>query len=237
MARRAERLFEIIQILRGSGRPMTAAAIAERLEVVPRTVYRDIAVLQARRVPIEGAAGVGYVLRPGFHMPPLMLTVEEVEAVAAGVRLVRRIRDATLQEAAASVLAKIAALLPGTLGPQLSAAPVYVSDGSAATPTGVDPAAVRRAIRERRKLRIAYRDAAGRASSRVVRPIAMAYYVDASLLAAWCELRCDMRHFRMERIEAAETLDERFADDGGRLLAAWLAAEKDRTQAAGGPPD
>src|ERR1051326_6671154 len=110
--RRADRLFDIIRILRAARRPVTAAAMAEELEVTPRTVYRDIASLQGRRVPIEGEAGVGYVLRPGFDLPPLMFTAEELEAVALGARLVRRTRDAKLQAAADSVLTKVLGALP-----------------------------------------------------------------------------------------------------------------------------
>lgn len=190
-----------------------------------------MAALQARRVPIEGEAGVGYVLRPGFDLPPLMFTADEAEAIAAGARLGRRVRDPRLNAAAESVLAKVAALLPGGSPPVL-AAPIWVSDGSAARPGGIDPADVRRAIRERRKLRIAYADASGRESVRVVWPVAMAYYVDATLVAAWCELRADLRHFRGERIAASEVLDERYPDDRGRLLAAWLALGKDRPDTA-----
>src|SRR5512143_2216943 len=112
---RSDRLFDIIQALRSRKKPMTAAALAEGLEVTPRTVYRDIAALQARRVPIEGAAGVGYVLRKGFDLPPLMFTVDEVEAIAVGARLVRRLKDPKLQEAADSVLAKVAVVVPERL--------------------------------------------------------------------------------------------------------------------------
>src|SRR5580693_9631806 len=108
LVRRADRLFDIIQCLRTARGPLTAATIAERLEVTVRTVYRDIATLQARRVPIEGAAGIGYVLRRGFDLPPLMFTTEEVDAIAVGAQLVRRLRDPALQDAAASVLSKIA---------------------------------------------------------------------------------------------------------------------------------
>ena len=115
--RRADRLFDIIQRLRTARGPLTAAAIAERLEVTVRTVYRDIAALQARRVPIEGAAGIGYVLRRGFDLPPLMFTTEEVDAIVTGARLVRRLRDPRLQEAADSVLAKVATVLPEALRP------------------------------------------------------------------------------------------------------------------------
>src|SRR5271165_4157123 len=132
--RRADRLFDIIQVLRATSHPVTAAALAEQLEVTVRTVYRDVATLQARRVPIEGAPGIGYVLRRGFDLPPLMFTMEEIDAIAIGARLVRRIRDPKLHEAAARVLAKVTAVVPEALRAQLAAAPLYVSEGSAAAP-------------------------------------------------------------------------------------------------------
>src|SRR5438445_10227038 len=125
--RRADRLFDIIQTLRTVAHPVTAAALADKLEVTVRTIYRDIAALQARRVPIEGAPGLGYVLRRGFDLPPLMFTTEEVDAIAVGVKLVRRLRDPALQDAAVSVLAKIAAVLPDPIRANLDTAPFYVS--------------------------------------------------------------------------------------------------------------
>jgi predicted DNA-binding transcriptional regulator YafY len=231
--RRADRLFDIIQMLRGANGPVTAATLAEQLEVTVRTVYRDVATLQARRVPIDGAAGIGYVLRRGFDLPPLMFTAEEIDAIAVGARLVRRIRDPKLHEAAARVLAKVTSVVPEAMRAHLAQAPLYVSEGSAAVPEGVDPAALRTAIRERRKLRIRYRDERGNDTRRTVWPIAMAYYVDATLLGAWCELRNDFRNFRVERIGSSEVLDERFRDDNGRLMAAWLAQPKERQDIVG----
>src|SRR6267142_7236260 len=117
--RRADRLFDVIQVLRTAKQPVTAAALADDLEVTVRTVYRDVATLQARRVPIEGAPGIGYVLRQGFDLPPLMFTSEEIDAIAVGARHVRRLRDPKLQEAADSVLAKVTAVLPEALQPHL----------------------------------------------------------------------------------------------------------------------
>jgi predicted DNA-binding transcriptional regulator YafY len=221
--RRADRLFDIIQALRTAKGPMTAAALAERLEVTVRTVYRDVATLQARRVPIEGAPGIGYVLRRGFDLPPLMLTTEEVDAVAVGAQLVRRLRDPRLQDAAASVPAKIAMVLPDATRANFEAAPFFVSEGSAVVPDGVDLSEIRSAIRNRRKLRLAYRDERQRLTRRTVWPIAMAYYVDVTLIAAWCELRSDYRHFRVDRVEALNMLDERYPPDDGTLMAGWLA--------------
>src|SRR5215470_4747345 len=124
---RSDRLFDIIQALRGSKKPMTAAALAEELEVTPRTVYRDIATLQARRVPIEGAAGVGYVLRKGFDLPPLMFTIDEVEAIAVGARMLKRVKDPALQAAAEAVLAKVSVVVPERLRPHVSDTHMYVS--------------------------------------------------------------------------------------------------------------
>src|SRR5579871_1093852 len=136
--RRADRLFDIIQRLRTARAPVTAAALAEDLEVTPRTVYRDIAALQARRVPIEGAAGVGYVLRKGFDLPPLMFTIDEVEAIAVGARLVRRLKDPKLQQAADAVLAKVTVVVPERLRQHIADTPVYVSPGMTPEAAGAD---------------------------------------------------------------------------------------------------
>src|SRR5215813_7309886 len=129
--RRSDRLFDVIQRLRTATKPVTAAMMAAELEVTPRTVYRDIATLQARRVPIEGAPGIGYVLRRGFDLPPLMFTPDEIEAIAVGARLVRRTGDPSLQEAAERVLSKVTVVLPETLRDHLAEAPFFVSSSGA----------------------------------------------------------------------------------------------------------
>jgi predicted DNA-binding transcriptional regulator YafY len=226
--RRADRLFDVIQVLRTARKPVTAATLAEELEVTVRTIYRDVATLQARRVPIEGAPGLGYVLRKGFDLPPLMFTVDEIEAITVGARMVQRLRDPELQAAARRVLDKVTVVLPESLRSHLAEAPFYVSRGDAATPQGVDMAEVRNAIRDRRKLRIAYVDEKSRRTRRTIWPLAMAYYVDVTLVGAWCELRKDLRNFRVERIAASRVLAERFQDHNGGLLAQWLALPKDR---------
>jgi len=229
--RRTDRLFDIVQTLRAAARPLTAAALADQLEVTVRTVYRDIAALQASRVPIEGAAGIGYVLRRGFDLPPLMFTAEEIDAIAVGARHVQRLRDPKLQKAAESVLAKVTAIVPESLQSYLRTAPFYVSEGSAPPLTGVDLAEIRESMRSRRKIAIAYVDADGRGSTRTIWPIALAYYVDVTVIAGWCELRDAFRHFRADRIRSARVLEERFPADGGRLFAEWLALGKDRPDA------
>jgi len=221
--RRGDRLFDIIQMLRLARTPITAAAIAEELEVTPRTVYRDIATLQARRVPIEGAAGIGYVLRRGYELPPIMFTEEETEAIAVGLRLLHRTGDPGLAAAARSVVAKLMSVLPAGVRAHLAATPLHVSGRGAPVPTGVDLSQLRAAIRAARKVRIAYIDAKGSASARTVRPVAIEYYTEATLLCAWCELRDEYRHFRTDRITSAEPLDDSFAPEAERLTAGWRA--------------
>jgi predicted DNA-binding transcriptional regulator YafY len=220
--RRADRLFEIIQVLRSASGPLTAAAIAETLEVTVRTVYRDIAALQAQRVPIEGEAGVGYLLRRGFDLPPLMFTDEEVEAIVVGARLVRRTGDPGLQHAAESVLSKVTVILPEGRQAHLAEPRFFVSDSGAPAASAVDLSAIRGAIRESRKVWITYQDELGRRSERTIWPVAVAYYVEATLIAAWCELRRDYRHFRSDRVVRAALLDEAFPHGNGRLLQGWL---------------
>jgi predicted DNA-binding transcriptional regulator YafY len=229
--RRADRLFDVIQVLRTAKKPVTASALAEELEVTVRTIYRDVATLQARRVPIEGAPGLGYVLRKGFDLPPLMFTVDEIEAITVGAKLVRRLRDSELQHAAGRVLDKVKVVVPESLRAHMAEAPFYVSRGDAAEPRGVDVAQVRAAIRDRRKIRLSYLDEKGHRTRRTIWPLAMAYYVDVSLIGAWCELRKDFRNFRVERITASRVLAARFQDHNGKLLAEWLALPKERAVA------
>ena len=220
--RRADRLFDIIQVLRTSTRPVTAAALAQDLEVTVRTIYRDIATLQARRVPIEGAPGVGYVLRRGFDLPPLMFTTDEIEAIAVGTRMLRRTGDRGLQTAAESVLSKIMVALPGALRSYLAQPPFFVSHHGAPLPRFADLAMVRGAIRDEFKLRIIYRDEKGTHTERTIWPVAIAYCVEATLISAWCELRDDFRHFRADRVLDCDVLDEHFPISGKMLSARWF---------------
>jgi predicted DNA-binding transcriptional regulator YafY len=229
--RRSDRLFDIIQRLRTARGPTTAAALADELEVTVRTVYRDVATLQARRVPIEGAPGIGYMLRRGFDLPPLMFTIEEIEAIAVGARLLARTGDPSLQDAAESVLSKVTVVLPEALREHLAAAPFFVSNSGAPVPESADLSTVRQAIRDERKLHIAYVDEKGTRTRRTIWPIAVAYYVQATLIGAWCELRQDYRHFRADRIAELTVLDERYPSDNGRLMAEWLAMRQNERAA------
>jgi predicted DNA-binding transcriptional regulator YafY len=220
--RRADRLFDIIQYLRTAPGPVTAATLAAEFEVAVRTVYRDIAALQGRRIPIEGEPGIGYVLRRGFDLPPLMFTTEEVEAIAVGARMLGRTGDSGLQEAAESVLSKLAVVVPEALRESLAAPPVYVDTQGAPAPPVADLGAIRAAIRAERKLHIDYADEKGRRTRRTVWPIAVAYGIEATLVSAWCELRSDFRHFRADRISAMSVLDQRLPVSGRSLMARWL---------------
>lgn len=224
--RRADRLFDIIQALRRASGPLTAAQLAAQLEVTVRTVYRDIASLQASRVPIEGAAGLGYLLRQGFDLPPLMFTRDEIEAILVGARLIKRTGDPGLQAAAEGVLSKLSVTLPPHLRDHLDLAPVYVSPAGAVTPQQADLTDIRTAIRDRRKLRLSYVDVDGKATERVVLPLAIAYFVEATLLCGWCELRQGQRNFRLDRIRQMALLEDSFADDHARLMAEWLASQQ-----------
>ena len=188
-------------------------------------------------MPIAGEAGIGYVLRKGFDLPPLMFSIDEVEAIAVGARMVRRLRDPKLQEAAESVLAKVTVVLPEALRASLASSPIFVSEGDAVVAEGVDMAELRAAIRDSRKFHIAYADEKGRRTNRTIWPIAMAYYVDVTLIGAWCELRADYRNFRVERIASSRVLDEHFNQDNGRLFAEWSALPKVRPASLAGSPD
>lgn len=219
--RRADRLFQIIQILRRARRPITAEAIAAELEISKRTVYRDIADLIGQRTPIRGEAGLGYVLEGGFDLPPLMLTPDEIEACVLGAQWVAKRGDAVLAKAAQDLIAKIAATVPERLRD-------YVLDPVSATPPswaapleGIDLAALRAHIRAGRKVSLRYCDEQGRPSNRVVWPVTIGYLEHKRLLIAWCELRDDFRHFRTDRIAGATLLDERYPVRPTVLRAQW----------------
>lgn len=226
--RRADRLLQIVQALRRHRGPVTAQALADELEVSRRTIYRDVADLQASRVPIEGEAGVGYVLRPGYDLPPLMFTVEEVEAISLGARLARDRGeaggDADLARAADDVLAKVAAVLPPPLAQALERSALLVPSRAADEAAfGPNMAVLRRGVRDRASLRIGYVDAAGTVTDRVVWPLALLFYSHVTLLGAWCELRKDHRFFRTDRINGLEATGNRFDARNGALLDELMA--------------
>ncbi|WP_035056100.1 helix-turn-helix transcriptional regulator [Andreprevotia chitinilytica] len=220
---RSARLLELIQCLRLHRRPVSGAALAEALGVSLRTLYRDIQTLIAQGAPIAGEAGIGYVLRPGFMLPPLMFGDEEIEAIVLGARMVTRDGDAQLAHAAANALAKIAAVLPADLRDRIEITGLIA--GPKEIGGGVDLAALRAAIRSEHKLHIAYADASGKASERTVWPIALSFFEKVRVLVAWCELRQDFRHFRTDRIARLTVLAETMPQRRRTLLRLWRAQE------------
>lgn len=222
--RKADRLFQIVQILRRSSRPITADAIAEELETSKRSVYRDIAALIGQRVPVRGEAGIGYVLDAGFDLPPLMFTADEIDAVALGVQWVAGHADPALARAAGDVLAKLAAVLPDDMRG-------FLEDPSARTPPAwdqtadrVDAAGLRNAIRAGRKITIRYTDPSGTETGRTLWPLVIGYLDSVRVLIAWCELRADFRTFRLDRIDAVIFLADRIPTDPGALRRKWRAS-------------
>ena len=231
--RRADRLFEIIEILRQARGPISAGAIAADLEVCKRTIYRDIATLMAQRVPIQGEAGVGYVLDDGFHMPPLMLTSAEIEAAVLGAQWVAARGEPALAKAAGRLIAKIEAVAPAASQASFVEPATSVAPGATA-PEALDASEMRTAIRQRRKIRIRYRGADGAQTDRTVWPIVLGYRDHGRILAAWCELRGGFRYFRTERIIKGIVLDDPLPKPMHALRKAWRAAmdaERDRLMA------
>ena len=219
--RRADRLFQILQIMRRSRRPITASQLAAELEVSRRSVYRDVADLIGQRVPIRGEAGIGYVLDRDFDMPPLMLTGDELEAAVLGAQWVADRGDAVLARAARDLIAKITSVVPERLRPFIAESSVGVPTSQALAADGLDIAQTRSWIRAGRKIRIRYRDEQSRETERTIWPTIIGYAETARLLAAWCELRQGFRHFRTDRIIAAYFLDEPNGCRPRELRARW----------------
>lgn len=216
---RAARLLDLIQALRRRRRPVAAVQLADELGVSLRTVYRDIATLIAQGALIEGTAGLGYVLKPGFILPPLMFREDEVDAVILGLRLVTQRADPDLERAAADALAKIIAVLPVEM--EDVAATSGLLAGPANSPRTPDLAIIRQAIRTEEKLRLRYIDKRGASTERTVWPVALGFFEAVEVLAAWCEMRQDFRHFRLDRIAAATPSGERYRKRRRLLLAEW----------------
>lgn len=223
---RSERLLELIQTLRRHRRPVSGQRLADETGVSLRTLYRDIATLQAQGAHIDGEPGMGYILKPGFLLPPLMFSEDEIEALVLGSRWVASRTDSELSRAAANVLAKIAAVLPDDLKPKLEGSNLLISatHDDAARDT-IDLAIVRKAIRNEHMVDISYIDAAGAATERRIWPFALGYFDRVRVVAAWCEKRNDFRNFRTDRIQALETAAKRYPRRKAELLKSWRIAE------------
>ena len=222
---RAQRLLDLIQALRGYRRPVSGATLAEALGISLRTVYRDIETLKAQGAHIDGEPGVGYVLRPGFMLPPLMFSEEEIEAIVLGSRWVADRADAALGAAARNALAKIAAVLPQDLKVSLDTSSLLVGPGNAVAAGDAELPTIRLAIRTERKLRIFYVDSRGRDSKRTIWPFALAFFDRVRVVVAWCEIREGFRHFRTDRIGKVQFVDKRYPRRRQVLLKDWRATE------------
>jgi predicted DNA-binding transcriptional regulator YafY len=219
--RRADRLFHIVQLIRGR-RLTTAAFLAQRLEVSERTVYRDVADLQHQGVPIEGETGVGYRLGAGFELPPLMFTQEEATALVAAARVAQTWVDPAMARAIETGLGKILSVLSPAARVSAEALTMYAPAMALDEATRVQLQTLREAVQSRSKLRVSYRDLAGGATERTVRPLGCLYWGKVWTLSAWCELRGDFRGFRVDRMSSVTVLDERFRDEPGKTMADML---------------
>ena len=224
---RSTRLLDLVQILRGHRYPVSGATLAAELKVSLRTLYRDIATLQAQGADIEGEPGLGYVLKPGFMLPPLMFTEDEIEALALGARWVASRGDGELGKAANQAIAKIAAVLPADLKAKLEDANLLVAPAWDAAIDNVDLSLLRQAIRNERIVEISYADVNGQETERAIWPFALGYFEKVRMVVSWCELRQGFRHFRTDRIRSAEITGKRYPRRRAALLKDWRIASEE----------
>ena len=219
--RRADRLFQIIQILRRCDLT-TAAQLASELEVSVRTIYRDIQDLIGSGVPIEGETGIGYVLAEGYDLPPLMFTPDEIEALVLGARMVSCWSDDKLAQAADNILAKVDAVIPDALKGTLKSTSLYAPNFDDMKTEKIHMAHLRLAIRNRTKIQLHYIDGQDKLTRRTLRPLCLAFFAPRWMLSAWCELRHDFRNFRLDRIQQLDVLTDSFSDEPGKTLQDYL---------------
>jgi predicted DNA-binding transcriptional regulator YafY len=220
--RRADRLFRLVGFLQRR-RTVTAATLAERLEVSERTVYRDIADLVGSGVPIQGEAGIGYRLERAFDLPPLMFTEAEIEAIVLGSRMVKAFADPALAQAAEDVLNKVRRVLPEKLAPSVDLTPLYGYHFRRQKRVGEHLTKLREAIRRSRKTELRYADGKNEESARVIRPLALSFVGHAWMLTAWCELRVAFRNFRLDRVASLTVLDNTFVPEPGKRYEDFIA--------------
>jgi predicted DNA-binding transcriptional regulator YafY len=222
---RAQRLFDLLQLLRRHRHPVSGAALADELGISLRTLYRDIGALQAQGAKIDGEAGLGYLLRPGFLLPPLMFSEEEIEALVLGMRWVGERGDAGLGEAARNALAKVESVLPNELRLIIDSSTLLIGPGEQIGGGDAELALIRQAIRDEHKLDIDYCDRDAMESQRTIWPFALAFFDRARVVVAWCELRQAFRHFRTDRISALTASNMRYPRRRHALLKAWREAQ------------
>lgn len=220
---RAARLLHLLEVLRKRRSIVTGAELAAATGVSLRTLYRDIDALREQGVTIEGEAGTGYRVVPGWVLPPLMFDEDELEALLLGIRWVARRTDPALEKSAHSALDKIEAVLPRDLRHVFEQSALLVGPSLKESGVALDLSLVRLAIRERRRVELSYRDAVGQASERVIWPVALGFFESARILAGWCELRSDFRHFRLDRVESWKALPQRYPGSRATLFEKWKA--------------
>jgi predicted DNA-binding transcriptional regulator YafY len=221
--RRADRLLQIIQVLRRRKASTTARMLADELEVTSRTIYRDIVTLQSARVPIEGEAGLGYILRGGYDLPPLMFSADEIDAVMLGMQMVLARGDADLARSASNVLAKIEAVVPDDVSDQMWKSALLVPHSvQTEMPFARYLPMIRLAVRQNHKLMIVYTSLADQETARTIWPLGLYIFSHVTLLCAWCELREGYRAFRAERITQCEPLADRFNPKNGAMMTEFL---------------
>lgn len=231
--RRADRLFEIIQFMRRK-ELVRASDLSQALEVSERTIYRDIQDLITSGVPIEGEAGVGYVLRAGFDLPPLMFNEQEIEALVLGARIVESLADAELAAAASDVIAKVEAVIPDRLRGYMANTALLAPPRHYMAQISFEMPELRHALRNQLKVHFSYCNALSETSTRTVRPLCLAYFGPIWMLAAWCELRDDFRTFRLDRIDGFEVLQDRFRAEPGKTLHDFLKRDDTWNRRSGG---
>ena len=231
--RRADRLFQIVQHLRRRKTATPARVLADKLGVSERTIYRDITDLILSGVPVQGEAGVGYLLR-GYDLPPLMFTRDEIEALVFGARIVQSWADGELAGYARQALDKVEAVLPEAVAHYVEGTPLYAPGDHARVEMSFDLKDLRHAIRDRCKLRIAYADEHGCTTRRTIRPLALTFYGVVWLVVAWCELRRDFRVFRPDRIQKIVFTKAQFQDDPGKTLHDFMSRMPEQTSRQNG---
>lgn len=222
---RSQRLLKLIHLLRSYRYPAPGYRLAETLGISLRTLYRDIASLQEQGASIEGEPGLGYVLKPGFMLPPLMFTEEELEALVLGSRWVASRTDSELSESAQSALVKIASVLPKDLKNALDENTLFIGPSKEQTTESAEFPQIRQAIRGEHKITIRYLDLKEQESTRTIWPFALGYFDNLRVLAGWCELRQGFRHFRTDRILQLELSEEHYPRRRRQLLSEWRKAE------------
>ena len=222
---RSERLLSLLQVLRQHRRPVPGKSLARELGVSIRTLYRDIASLQAQGAVIQGEPGIGYVMKPGFMLPPLMFSAEELDALMLGMRMVTEQGDYGLARGAAHALDKIYAVLPAELRRELDASALLVGAGRRVTTHTVEVELLRTAIRTEHKLLVSYQTPSGTVSRRIIWPYALVYFDLTRVLMCWCELRDGFRNFRTDRLLTAELLESKYPMNRQKLLNEWRCTE------------